>query len=594
MKFTRYFLMFAAAAGVLSACTKLDQTRVLPIGEAAAPSLHELPTEIVITKDNQADELTFTWDAADFGAPTEILYSIVAARTTDGATPLVIFSGITETSYTFNKEVLNGKMSLTPEDGGLGIPVNEASEVNFYLSATVGSAYHEILSDKQMVMVTPTDAEKVYPNIWVIGDYCGWDHGKAQWLYNFTRDDANYEGVIDFGEKAANGFKMSGEAGWNNGNWGLDGTAPAPAPEAASITLINDGGSGNISAYSQRFYKFSFNKSTLELKKIFSFDKIGVIGDGANGWGDADDMVMNFNPSKRRFWTDVDLKAGGIKFRADGGSALSWGTTNQDGKLDGGDNINVEAGKVRIYVYLSDSNDLHYELNAKAYGTEEEGGSSEPEPEPEFDWFYHGQTTEFPDWTDIGMTKDGDDYKVNVTVDAGQEFLFKSGDGSSWVAAASAEVGVNTFFATLGTDAKINVAIATAGTYDVWYFPARNLAMVAQKVADQWGLVGSISKWGGLPDFYMTLDTASGKYVARNVALTTSDEFKIRFNDEWNDAKNYGLAAAGIFPVGELTGLTAGSGSQNMKVAADGSYDFWFDQPSATLLMVTAGTVPTF
>lgn len=370
MKVTRYFLMLAAAVCCLSACTKLDQTRLLPIENATPPTLHELPAQIVITKDNQAEEMTFTWKAADFGAPAEIHYSIYAER--EDGVAVALFSGITGTSYKFTKEMLNGKMSWAVEDGGLGLSVNEASPVIFTVGGTIGDEYAEIKSNREQVLVTPTDAEKVYPNVWVIGDYCSWDHNKAQQLYSFSKDEVNYEGIVDFGEKAKNGFKITGVAGWEgSSNWGLE--ADNTDVEPAQLTLFASGDSKNIMNYSKRFYKFSFSKATLVIKKEFAFETLGIIGDASGGWGDADDKVMNFNASKRRFWADVDLAAGEFKFRADGTWAQSWGTKTA-GKLDGGDNIKTEAGKMRVYAYISDANDLRYELSAKDYGTTEEGG----------------------------------------------------------------------------------------------------------------------------------------------------------------------------------------------------------------------------
>lgn len=469
MKLTKYFLTLAAAAGILSACTKLDETRVLPIEDATPATLHELPAEIVITKDNQAEEITFTWDGADFGAQSAISYSILAERE-DGVS-VTIFSGISGTSYKFTKEMLNGKMSWALEDGGLGLPVNVASPVAFSIGATIGANYYEIESEGVATMVTPTDAEKVYPNVWVIGDYCGWDHGKAQWLHSFSKDEVNYEGIIDFGEKAKNGFKITGVAGWDDScNWGLENDNPDVEP--AQLTLIASGGSKNIMNYSKRFYKFSFSKSTLVIQKVFAFDKLGVIGDASGGWGDADDKVMNFNPTKRRFWVDIDMAAGEFKFRADGKWDQSWGSKTP-GKLDGGDNIKTEAGKVRVYAYLSDSNDLHYELNAKAYGTPEEGGDTPEPPVEKADWYYYGQTDAATEWTALEMTKDGDAYKITVTASAGHQFLFKSGDETKWIGALASlsnvpdafECTTNTAFETSGT--KVNVQFKTAGTYDV-------------------------------------------------------------------------------------------------------------------------------
>ena len=106
-----------------------------------------------------------------------------------------------------------------------------------------------------------------------------------------------------------------------------------------------------------------------------------MIGDATpTGW-DAD-TDMEFNAAKQRFYVDLTLIDGKIKFRADDDWAVNWG--GADGVLSaGGADIAVAAGNYRIYVNLNDPANPTYELNAKMYGQDENAGSTTPEPEPE-------------------------------------------------------------------------------------------------------------------------------------------------------------------------------------------------------------------
>ncbi len=371
MKIMRYVTMLAVAAGLFSACQDLDEMKTFDPEKVVAPSLHALPSEIVITPENMAQTQVFAWDAADFGVLTQINYSIEASLGNGEKTAL--FSGIDGTSSEQTYEVLNAKLMYD-----LGVPSETPSDVNFYISATIGTDYKTYYSEAVTVKVTVTEAERSYPTVWIIGDYCGWDHGKSQFLFSFSGDEVNYEAIVDFGEKAANGFKLTGIAGWDDScNWGLDGDAPAPDAEAASVTLISSGGSKDIKIYSKRFYRLSFNKETLTLTNKLSFDQIGVIGD-FNGWGG--DVVMNFDAAKQRFWADVEFPAdGGFKFRLNGAWDTSFGGSN--GMLNSGDNIPVTAGKYRVYANLNNSEEMTYELNAADYG--QGGGTPDPDPEPD-------------------------------------------------------------------------------------------------------------------------------------------------------------------------------------------------------------------
>lgn len=398
MKITRYAMMLAAATGLLSACQKLDEVKAYDPDKVVAPVLHALPGEIVITPDNMGSTQTFTWDAADFGVRTQINYSIEASYN-DGA-KLVLFTGMNGTSSEQTYESLNNILALSVEDGGLGVPSGEPTDVDFYISATIGTDFEKFYSAPATVRMTVTTAERTYPQVWVIGDYCGWNFDNAQGLFCFSGDEVTYEAIVDLGEKAANGFKLSGEAGWNDAcNWGTDGDAAAPETEAPSITLISSGGSGNIMVYSKRFYRFVFDRSTLTLSNKLSFNSMGIIGDATPGGWDTD-TEMNFDTKKQRFWVDVTLTAGEFKFRADNDWAINFG--GADGRLSqNGDNIKATAGNYRVYATLNNSAEITYELNAGDYGT---GGGEEPDPGPEkADWYIHGQTVATPDWGPTAM-----------------------------------------------------------------------------------------------------------------------------------------------------------------------------------------------
>lgn len=596
-------MILAAAAGLLSSCQKLDQVKAYDPSKVVAPVLHALPDEIAITPDNMGTMQTFTWDGADFGVRTQINYSIEASY--NGGEKLVLFTGMDGTSSEHSYESLNNILALDVEHGGLGLPSGEASDVQFYISATIGSDFDKFYSNAVTVRTTVTTAERTYPMVWVIGDYCGWNHSMAQHLFSFSGDEVNYEAFVDFGEKAANGFKITGIAGWDDTcNWGTDGDAPEPEAEAPSITLISSGGSGNIMAYSKRFYRLSFDRSTLTLKNLLSFNSLGIIGDATPGaW--AEDTEMNFDPVKQRFWVDVELTDGEFKFRADGDWAVNFGGGDGDGILtQGGENIKGLAGKYRIYANLNNSEELTYELNAADYGA---GGGEEPDPEPETaDWYVHGATTDPDSWEPTPMVSAGSNivvYKAaGIEVVANAGFVFRNSDQTQWIGAdASLAGGDGKYTCTIGSSFlissnKVDAVIPTAGTYDYWLLPEAGRAYVMaagakpELVPDTWGLVGNITGWGDLGDFSM--DEQGSYLVRKGVALTTASEFKIRFNNTWDDAKNYGTASGGVVDINKAVDIITSGGSNNMKVQLDGTYDIYFDLANSKVYIMSEGKTP--
>ncbi len=598
-------MFLAGTAGLLSGCQDLEEVRAYAPEDVVAPVLGNLPSEIVITAQNMALEtVEFTWQDADFGVDTQVSYSVEASL--GNGEPLPLFIGFADTSTEQPYDALNAKLALAVEDGGLGVPVDTPTAVDFYVSATIGTGYVKVYSAPKTITMTVTAAERVYPTIKVVGNYCGWSHGTAQKLFSFTGDEVKYEAMVDFGEKAADGWKISaGVDDWtDSGNYGLDGNAPAPAAEAASITLINSGSSSDIKAYSKRFYHIGFDRSTLTLTKDMSFDRLGAIGDATPAGWDEDgdgDVAMEFDPVKQRFWVDLTLVEGSIKFRADNvWGEYEWGgDANGNLELKGG-NIAVPAGNYRIYVDLNNSDGMTYELNAADYGT---GGGTPPEPPQRAAWYLHGQTVATPDWGETAFVGAGTDgFKlVGVEVAANSEFLYKTGDESTWMGPA-ASLGTSPYPVTVGegfeisTD-KVNAVIAAAGTYDYWLLPKQNVAYVMTAgekpffVADSWGIVGSLTAWDEMGDMSMT---AEGDYLVRkNVFIGTDYEFKIRFNNAWDDSKNYGLEADGVVEPDAATPVITSGGSKNMKVSAEGVYDIYFDLAGETLWVMTAGETPT-
>lgn len=588
--------MLAAAAGLFAACQKLDEAKVFSPEQVVSPVLHALPAEIVITSENMGEIQTFTWDAADFGVLTQINYSIEAAVGDEA--PVVLFSDLTGTSTEQPYESINTKLVYD-----VGVEPDTPTAVNFYVSATIGTDYKKVYSEPVSVTMTVTKAERVYPTVWVIGDYCGWSHDNSQFLFSFLDDEINYEGVIDFGEKAANGFKLTGIAGWDDScNWGLDGEAEKPEAEASSITLISSGGSGNIDIYSKRFYRFAFDRNSLTLTKSLSFDQLGIVGDGVGSWDN--DLVMEFDAKTQRFWVDATLVAGEIKFRLDGAWDTSFGSATE-GMLDSGDNIKVPAGNYRIYVNLNNSAAMTYELNAEDYG--QGGEEPEPEPEPEVaDWYIHGQTVATPEWGPTAMESASSNiaaYKAaDVEVAANSEFLFKSGDESQWIGAdASLAGGDGRYTCTIGaafavSANKVNAVVAEAGTYDYWLLPDAGRAYVMaagvkpEYVPETWGIIGNITGWGDLGDF--SLSEEGAYLVRRGVVLKTTDEFKIRYNNAWDDSKNYGTASGGAIDINTAVAVITSGGSQNMKVQLDGTYDIYFDLAGSTVYVMSEGKTP--
>ena len=602
MKILRNISILAAAAGLFCGCQELEMVRTYAPEDVVAPALRSIMQgetaveEITVTSENMGETVTFTWDAADFGVKTQINYAVEAAY---GADTIAVLTGLTSTSAQMTYEVLNAPLALAAEDGGLGVPVGTPTEVNFLVSATIGDTFGKYYSEGVPVTVTVTSAERTYPMIYVIGDFCGWSHDTAQHLFSFSNDEINYTGIIGFDGKAANGFKVTGSNNYDSatGNWGV-GDGVVIEPEAASATLTNDA-MGNITAYSKNFYRFSFNRSTLVLTNELSFDALYLVGSATGLTWDSSkpENQMNFDTERQIFYIDYTLNEGDeIKVLTDNGT---WFGGTADGGLNSQDNIKIPAsGNYRVYINLNNPDEMTWELNADDYGT---GGD---EPEPETTWRVHAKTVELPDWGDIDMTPTANSFAYSaagIEVEADSEFGFKDPDGTWYAVDTEFAAGASPYTVTVGTaftvsTSSVNGNIAEAGTYDYWIVPGLGRGYVTEPgvlpeyVPETYGICGTVNGWGDIGDLAMTEE--GGYYVRKGVALTTSDEFKIRFNNEWNDAENYGSQVAGIVDINTGVTLVNGSGAQNMSVSLEGTYDIYFDKDNLLVYIMTEGSAP--
>ena len=593
MKFTKYFLSLAAAVGMIAGCQKPEMIQISAPEDVVAPVLNAV-ADINITPANLGlESVTFEWSAADYGVNTQINYAIEDA-TAGSDDKVVLTSGINDTKAVVSYEAVNAILLYD-----LGLVSGVSEQVDFYVSAKVGE-YPKIYSNVVTANATVTEAEKEYPKLTVAGSYAynNWSPGKGQFVYDFEGTDTRYSGVIDFGEDvSALNFKFVGEA-WGNNEFSVP-SGEAQAPEAAELPLVAGGGD-NIAAYTtHRFYSLTLDKSAPKVIKNFSFNSLGVIGDAtATGWDS--DTDMEFNPAKQRFYVDMTLADGTIKFRANDAWDVNWGGAN--GVLaSGADNIPVTAGNYRIYVNLNDPANPTYELNKGMFGKEEPVGGTTtpdtPEPTPVVGWGLVGEYNGWGAEADVMLASDGTFLTAKGVALSGQVKFRKDGGWDVNFGAPGevepVEIAVNTELALVANGKNFTIA---EGTYDVYLDEANAKAWFindgsypgggAAPEASEWGVVGDVNGWNA-PDITMYTTPTEGLFVARNVEMPAGN-FKIRANGEWNDAANYGTETAGNVAVDHVYNVISSGGSCNMTLAA-GTYDIWFDLNAKKVYIMTPG-----
>lgn len=377
----KYLCAAFVGALALSACVKEERVTYNPAA-GTAQTLGEIQG---CTLNADGEAITTTYTAVDFGLNVPSIYTLnIGASGADINTKL-------------SATISNGKISFSQKDLNSAIlNMGGEADVEFALdfqlvaslsndkgAAITGDESYVKHSNKVTAKFVPysttvLDVDK-YDHIWIIGaaeSIGAWSHGNVfQYLYNYNGDGKTYTGMIYYTDGAAGGWKLTGGPDWDHGNWGSPNQAEEA--EAAVITLLDDGGSKDIKCYSLPYYKWTFDKTKLELKKEFGFTTMGIVG-SFNDWNAADpNCVMTYNAVYHRFYIDAEFAADAeLKFTADGKWDLNFGV---DMAMNGG-NIPVAAGKYRIYI---DFNKMEYSFDAKMYGQEEPGAPEVKPEEPE-------------------------------------------------------------------------------------------------------------------------------------------------------------------------------------------------------------------
>ena len=196
------------------------------------------------------------------------------------------------------------------------------------------------------------------------------------------------------------------------------------------------------------------------------------------------------------------------------------------------------------------------------------------------------------------------DFGVNTQINYSLEVALGA-DGLKSVVATSTTTTIETTLEKLNYELYVKLGITVGEPVDVYFWisaqmgesaklysqakTAKVTAIEAGPMKSEWGLVGTINGWAA-PD--ITMFDVAPYYVAYNVKLEVTDEFKIRAGGVWDDTKNYGTEVKGTFAPNTIIPVITSGGSQNIGVKEAGVYDIYFDLENTTVYLMKAGKTP--
>lgn len=205
-------LLLATATACLWSCEiQFDKQQLSDSSQFAAAVMKAL-ADVNITEATLGDDVTFEWAAADFGAPTQIQYSVYV---TNGDRKGL--AGVTyDTKLSLTQEDLNGLLL-----NDLGLTPEEKSQISSYVEAEVYSVYGSLSGDpiaSNTVSFGVTPYLPALTCVYLPGIASQWNFGVIAW--ETAPGSQTYTAIVNMGSYSE--FKVTDSPDWNHGNWGRE------------------------------------------------------------------------------------------------------------------------------------------------------------------------------------------------------------------------------------------------------------------------------------------------------------------------------------------------------------------------------------
>lgn len=550
---------------------------------------------VVLTDALTEDIELINWTAARFEYGTNPLYKVEIVYN-DGARQ-ELASGMAAQKFSMAPSTLNSTLIA------LGCPKDAASDVQFIVTSYLeGEGAPQL--ESTAVTVTVTTYTPSYPEfVQLCGDFGGhaWNTESALPILKGDANTGVYHGVVSiYGQEW--GFKVIYTNPKDQSVVWMGGTATSEAEpytfsisaSAGNMMQVADGAGGVEGTF---VFYLDLAAAQLTMAPVSS---IGLIGSATEkGWDGQTNFVYNPDTGAMEL-KGVTLGEGAYKVRVND----NWGNPWEDpyaynlggdpnDMTFGGSDIPSEPGVYDITMNLSTS--ANYAL------TFAKTGDVVIEDPMTKNYGLVGTINNWGETADLVFEAvEGKDYKVvkNVTLKAEDQIKIRV--DQDWNENYGGEGETEPYALTAGSKVTLvaggkNMSMA-AGSYDFYFYP-KTKELIAVAAGENlptgesiYGLVGVLNGWAA-PDVKFT-DKGTGEHVLLGQALGASEGFKIRANDEWNDAENYGTLNGGIVAIDSEITLVNGGGSKDMMVETAGTYDLYFYPADLKLYVMTPGKTP--
>ena len=326
-----------ASLVLLVGCEK-DEEKATMNANARVESNISASTLVLDKTQSNTTALTVSWETKDLGVQLAPVYTVEFENIATGKIkPL----SAERSPFTLTVKELNEYLV------GLGLKTGVATDVRVLVRAAL-SDQRSLVSTKTL-KVTPYFDEIKASEWGVVGSATpnGWN-GPDIKMWNST--DGN---LVAYATLSAGEIKFR-----KNNDWGVN--------LGGSNGTLSSGGS-NI-AVTAGTYKITINVS----KNTYTIETYswGIIGSGARGWGDNDDVAMTYEGSTNSWVVKNIALDGEIKFRLNHSWGTNFGADSTDNPAaalegdikSGGNNIKVTAGTYNVSFSFDANNKGTYKI----------------------------------------------------------------------------------------------------------------------------------------------------------------------------------------------------------------------------------------
>ena len=296
----------------LSSCE--DKEIIVFDAANAVVSDFTIPDNISLSMDNEANPVSFSWTAADYGLQVAVNYILQVDVSSDFSSPSTIYEGGDTSFETTVKDINNSFLNKLELEPGTAV------DVYFRLLSSINPNVDNLVSSSQSLNVTPYAT--IFPPIYMIGAATGgWDPSLA---VEVTSSAPNLYSTIAYfiGDET---FRFFAQADWGPTSYNY------PYFTGTVSSLFEDAGDGDNN------FKFTdvtgYYRITVDLKNL-SVDMVSVpepvmymTGAATGGWdtpGTGASVKMTF--VKENVWeaTTTFISDEAFRFFAQ----ADWGPTS--------------------------------------------------------------------------------------------------------------------------------------------------------------------------------------------------------------------------------------------------------------------------